>query len=243
MRTKLIITVLITIIRVSLPCFAQTEEKVQARDKADSTVQQIIIKHSGFLKDDELIIQFRKDDHEIIKVVDEGKIVADEEFYKYESMLHNYLQFRSLEEIVPRIKRLKRDIRRRAAHLAPLRIREMVQLELKLDSLRLNLIAPRERIARQLSESVLQTQRDMLEIKARLKLEQTEIQQTIQKLIKELLQEGIIPSKEDVTIKTKKGKCWVNGRRLSDEEIEKLKEIWNSTMDIPFNESSRTIVL
>ncbi|MFC1502127.1 hypothetical protein ACFL6A_01785 [bacterium] len=243
MRIKLIVPFMIATILVSLSCFAQTEKKVQEQDKADSTLQQITIKHSGFLKDDELIIQYRKDDHEITKVIDEGKVVPSEEFYQYEGMLHNYLQFRSLDDIVPRVSRLKREIRRQSARLVPARIRDLVRLQLRVDSLRTGVVFPKERIAQKLRESIVQTQIDMSEIKTRLKLRQTELRKKIRELIDELHDQGIIPGKEDITIKTKKGKCWVNGRRLSDEETEKLEEIWNKHMEMPFEKSDRIINL
>ncbi len=83
----------------------------------------------------------------------------------------------------------------------------------------------------------------MTDIKVRLKLEQTELRKRIRELIDELHDQGIIPGKEDITIKTKKGKCWVNGRRLPDEETEKLEEIWNKHMEMPFEKSDRIINL
>jgi len=243
MQIRCIIISIIVIILISFPCNAQTELKVQEQDKADSTIQQITIKHSGFLKDDELIIRFRKDDHEITKVIDEDKVIPEEDFYKYETMLHNYLQFRSLEDIVPRVSQLKREIRRNVARLDKARIRDLVRLQLRVDSLRTGVVFPKERIAQKLRESIVQTQIDMSEIKTRLKLKQTELRKKIRELIEELHNEGIIPGKEDITIKTKKGKCWVNGRRLSDEETEKLEEIWNKHMEMPFNKSDRIINL
>ena len=239
MVTKRIIIVMMSVIMISMPCLSQTGEELHTQDKADSTIQKITIKHSGFLKDDVLIIEFRKGDHEITKVIDEDKVISEDNFYKYETMLHNYLQFRSLEDIVPRVSRLKREIRRNVARLDRARIRDLVRLQLRVDSLDMGIVFPKERIAQQLLESIRLTKKDMADIRARVQVKKTEIEEQIRKLLEELNDEGIIPYKEDITIKTKKGKCWVNGRRLSDEDTEKLEEIWNKHMEHPFDKSGR----
>ena len=106
MRNIVKFTALLILILMSQACFGQTGEKIQSQEKADTAIQTIIIKHSGFLKEDELIIRFNKNNYELVEVIDAGEQIPSEEFGKYEIMLDNYLQFRSLDEIVPRVSRL-----------------------------------------------------------------------------------------------------------------------------------------
>ena len=62
--------------------------------------------------------------------------------------------------------------------------------------------------------------------------------------MEELHSQNIIPKIEGLTITIKKGKCWVDGDRLSKEKTEKLEEIWNKHMDEPFDKTDkRTITL
>jgi hypothetical protein len=197
------------------------------------------------MKDDELIIRFLKDNHELVEVIDEGKTIPSEEFPRYESMLDNYLRFRSLEDIVPRVSRLKREIRRHTDRLDIVRIRDLVRLRLRLDSLGRRTTKSRERIARRLAETILETKQDLIDVQTQVQLQQAVIlrlEEQIADFMDELYNQGIISKKKDVTITIKKGQCWVDGKKLSREKTEEFEEIWNKHMDEPFDKTEKRTI-
>jgi hypothetical protein len=183
-------------ITVALNTYAQSDKKTQGQSKEDSTIQQITIKYSGFLEDDEFTIRFTKDQYNIVEVLNRGRSVPSDSFYKYEPLLYDYLQYRGLSGIVPRLSRLKRDLRR-GKRVDSTHIREAIRLQRNLDSLKLRIAIPYKRIetrireglrikreamdslrqridrddlriARRISEEMRRTQRELVDVRSRL---------------------------------------------------------------------------
>ena len=245
-----------------------------AQTRSDTTVQKITIKYSGFLKDEEFTIRFKKENYDIVEVLSSGRAVPADSFYVYGPLLHDYLHFRGLENVVPRIEKLKREIARRKA-VDSTRIREAIRIERALDSLdvrfslradsladhihhrirvrekemdseRRRMIRETERMSDHISRELrreLADVREELEYKLenerdRLKM----IKENMNAFLDDLLQEGLITSKEGITIEHKKGVVRINGRKLNKEETEKVKALWNKHLDRPFEESENAVI-
>ncbi len=77
--------------------------------EADSTeIGKVTINRSGFLSKDTTIILYRKYDHKILQVVENGKEVAEDKLYKYENELENALDNDVLVQKLPEIDELEK---------------------------------------------------------------------------------------------------------------------------------------
>ncbi|MFH1943872.1 MAG: hypothetical protein ABIL68_17355 [bacterium] len=219
---------------------AQEKKGEEVQEKSSSGIEQITIKHTGFMKDEEVIIRYRRDDQEIVEVLDEGKTVLPEEFYKYEPMLWNFLEYRKMEKIIPRLSRLRRDLRA-VNRVDSLHRRELSRLQREVDSLRSNSDAMHGRIRTPVTEALQRATRELTELRVR--MERFDSDEQLKAFLKDLQDEGIITSTKDLQIKFRDGKCSVNGKKISEEKSERIKELWKKHGGREINDQRFTIIL
>ncbi len=210
--------------------YGQTEN-TEMRD----SLQTITIKQSGFMKADEISITFRSDDQQIVEVVDKGEKVPEEKFHNYRGLLYSYLELRNIEFLKPRIEKLRQEVLSKQQFRQE-EISRMVEVELKLDSIRARLERENSRRADRLLEETLRMERQMAEVRER-HLEVTEKEMQIQIFLQTLETKGIIEDSEDVKIEFRKGICTINGKKVSKETMEQIKDIYQDIFDDEINDT------
>ena len=81
-----------------------------SHEDQDKDIEEITIRHSGFLKDDKLTIRFRSEDQEIVEVIENGRSLPPETFHRYESKLRQFLEFRTFERMTEDMSRLETEM-------------------------------------------------------------------------------------------------------------------------------------
>jgi hypothetical protein len=235
MKNRIIIVLFsILVVFVSITN-AQDPENTSVRD----SVEKIIIRKSGFMKDEEVVIRYRSSDHQIIEVIDKGEKIPDKDFREYESILWSYLELRNIESLKPRIERLRREVRE-SSRLDSLKVRRLRLIDEKLDSLRVRLVRGRSRQSRQLLRRTLELDSKLSRVRERL-YSVEEIHRNMEKFLDALLEEKIIPDKEDLEIEFRKGDCFIDGRKVPSDTKERIKEIYKEIHQKEINEDKFTL--
>jgi len=83
------------------------------RGAARDTFHEIRIRNSGKKSKDILILKYGKDDHDLISVIDNGKLIPKEDFPKYGVRLREALGAREIDELRPHLQELQEIIESR----------------------------------------------------------------------------------------------------------------------------------
>lgn len=248
MRSKILFIfigfILFSASRAGASAHAVTFERVTV----DSTIEQITIKRSGFMEDDELIIRYRKPDYEIVEVIDKGETVPESDFHEYEHVLWTYLDLRAVERLAPRVARIRRVSRDGRRHLDLLEREHVERVRRELDSLRSRLSDERIRHSEErrrhsdlLLEQTLQMERQMERVRSRLVDVELE-HEHLETFLDALIEENIIPSRKKYEIKFREGICRVNGKRVSDEQAERIKMLYEEIVGRKLDEDRFMII-
>ncbi len=99
---------IITIILFCSARLAALPQKINIHLNPDSTgIGEITILKSGFLSRDSTVINYRKKDKTIIRVIENGKEVPAKRHHKYEKHVREVDEFEKMSELLPEIKELE----------------------------------------------------------------------------------------------------------------------------------------
>lgn len=191
--------------------------------KPDS-LEKIVIKQSGFMKDDEIVIRYHSSDQTIVEVIDKGEKIPEQDFDEYVSMLWSYLELRDIELIKPKIEDLRRAVRLKSG-LDRREFQRFRRVEERLERLRERLESRRDSRSDRLLERTLELNRRLAEVRERHLTAAGRLEQ-LDGFIDRLLEEKIIESREDLEIEFKKGTCRINGKKVPHETTKRIKEIY-----------------
>lgn len=241
------ICITIAMILVLAGTAAAMEFSAVQRDSIDV----ITIKKSGFMNNEEIVIKFRSDDHSIVSVVDKGEQVPKEQWHNYRSLLWSYLELRNVEELRPKIEKI-RQVLLKSNKLQEKEIERMVLTERRLDSLRSRLERSQTRNADRLLEETLRMESRLAEVREKheaklAELHEKQIVLTVKhekltKFLSALEDADIISDTEDVTIKFRNNICKINGKLMSEKVTEQIRDIYRNIFGEDLDEDKFTII-
>lgn len=214
------------------------------QERSGSGIREITIKHSGFLSKKELVIRYRESDLQIVEVIDNGEKMPSEEFYRYESMLQEVVDHDIMVELAPKFERIEERLDSEGIPDS-IKVEELEAMLTEIDSLYPDLsLDQRERLRVRIDRRILSHRFLFRERRVPLPIQVQTIRLKIRlKIVRRILQGmGLVSGDEEVTIKFRKGKCSVNGKKLSPEQTEEIKAIWEKHGDRPIDDRKFTIV-
>ncbi|MBN2414649.1 hypothetical protein JXO52_02355 [bacterium] len=229
------IPVIIAIVLVMAGSAAAMEYSIVHEDSIDV----ITIKKSGFMNNEEIVISFRSSDHSIVSVMDKGEPVPEEKWHEYRSLLWSYLELRNVEELRPKIEKIRQQLLK-TRHLREDEIERMVMTERKLDSLRARLERTQTRNADRLLEEALRMEERLAEVRER-HLEAAMTYERLEAFLDRLAEEDIISDTGEFEIKFKDGSCEVNGKKVSKDISDRIKDLYADTVGKTIDEEKFTI--
>lgn len=110
----------------------ETSESLQKRQASE--IKELTIRNSGFLSKSDIVIRYRADDKTIVSVIENGKMLPESEFARYESLVREVLEIPQIDRLLPEIERAKR-IAESGRISEEAKIREMLELRKRLETL------------------------------------------------------------------------------------------------------------
>lgn len=217
-----------------------TNAQVVRNRTAKDSLEKIIIKQSGFMKDDEIIIIYRSSDHTIVEVIDKGDDISKQYHHKYESILQSYIELRNIESIKSRIDILKRELRGKS-RLDSAELNRFRLIDENLTGLRSRLIKNNNRRSDLLLEKTIGLERQMVEVRE-IQSVTSEYGNKLENFLNRLLDEKIIKSKKNLEFRVRYGKCRINGEKVTSDTFKRIKEIYKKIFNKEINSKKYTII-
>ena len=181
-------------------------------------VSRVIVKETGFLKKNKVIIDFDVHSQTILKVVDNGKEVDPKKFHKYQEHLEGATELSELEALVPRMEEIELKI-----ELADLD--DSLKL-INLDSILIDLEGLK-------SEHALLSRERLISMKKVIELE------TLTEDIQETLESaGMTPPQKIESISIKDRKFFLNGEEIKGDVGKKCIQIYTDLSGVELDHDS-----
>jgi hypothetical protein len=176
------------------------------QDSDSDGIGTVTITKSGFMSKNVLEIKYRESDRQILEVIDNGKQVRKNKFYKYQSKLSSALEIDRIPQIIPDYEDLLK-------RLESPRLPDSVKLEQLRSSLQS--IGEMESELAKTYQQILQSQEHHI----KLNLLQEQIRQ-------ELEANGYTPKKDVQEILLRLDECQIDGEKLSEDLRKKIQQIY-----------------